>query len=98
LPNITIDGRGLTPKEALQDMWNRMEPLTKKGYNPTSNVEILDARTRKIIEHFPVTDPDFLERIRGEPPLSGASKAARDDHKPPMPHEYPFVARINLEG
>jgi len=98
LPNITIDGRGLTPKEALQDMWKRMQPLTQKGYNPISEVEIVDTKTKKIIERFPVTDPEFVQRTQPERGQAGTSEAKRDDHKPPTPHEYPFLARVTLEG
>jgi len=98
LPNITIDGRGLTPKEAVQDMGKRMEPLTSRGYHPISEVEILDTKTRKVIEHFQVTDSEFALHMQPEKAQAGSGKATPKEHKPPMHHEYPYVARLTLEG
>lgn len=98
MPTITIDGRGLTPKEAIQDMWNRMLPLTQNGYNPISEVEIVDTKTKKVTEHFLITDREFSAHTGQEQRSPGGVGAKRDEHKPPTRDEYPFLARVTLEG
>jgi len=98
LPTITIDGRGLTPREAVQDMAKRMEPLTLKGYEPISEVEIVDEKTKKVVEHFQVTDPEFALHVQPAKGSASSGRGAQRDHKPPMPHEYPYIARLTLEG
>jgi hypothetical protein len=79
-------------------MGKRIEPLTLKGYIPISEVEIVDTKTKKIIEHFQVTDEQFALHMQPEKAQPGSEKARPKDHKPPLPHEYPFLARVTLEG
>ena len=98
MPTITIDGRGLTPTEAVQNLGKRMEPLALKGYAPISEVEILDTKTKKVIEHFQVTDPQFALHTNPAKAKASSEKVRPEDHKPPMAHEYPYVARLTLEG
>jgi len=94
---ITIDGRGLTPTEAVRDLWMRMQPLTQKGYNPISEVEIIDTKTKEVVEHFLVTDPEFELHTRQDARKAAGEMTEPNEHKPPTPHEYPYVARLSLE-
>ncbi len=60
---ITIDGRGMTIQEAITEMWARIQPLTDRGYNPVSGVEIVDNKSKEIIQTFQINDPDFRNHI-----------------------------------
>ena len=84
--------------EAVQNLGKRIEPLTLKGYAPISEVEIVDTKTKKVIEHFQVTDPQFALHMKPVKGKAGSEKLRPDEHKPPMAHEYPYVARLTLEG
>ncbi len=96
MPTIDIDGRGQTPEEAVQDMWARMLPLEDKGYHAVSSVEIVDMKSKTVVETFELTDPDWSDlkpaAARGTTPRS-----AKKEHAPPKPHEFKFKARIKLE-
>ena len=89
---ITIDGRGLTPTEAVRDLWMRMQPLTQKGYNPISEVEIIDTKTKKVVEHFLVTDPEFELHTRED-----ARKATGEMHRAERA-QAANTPRISLRG
>ena len=79
-------------------MGKRMEPLVLKGFTPISEVEIVDTGTNKVLEHFQVTDPEFALHMQPQKGKSGSKNPLLEEHKPPMHHEYPYVARLTLEG
>lgn len=97
MPTIDIDGRGQTKEEAVQNMWERMIPLEEEGYHAVSSVEIVDAKTKKIIETFEITDPDW-SYLKPAATRSKQPKSAKKEHAPPKPHEFRFKARIKLEN
>ncbi|MDA4121856.1 MAG: hypothetical protein OK456_01595 [Thaumarchaeota archaeon] len=94
MPAITIDGRGLTPTEAVADLQRRAEPLRLKGYHPITEVEIVDTKTKKVVEHYPFPEG---ERVAQSPPAPRLVKTKEKEHKPPTAHEYPYLARLTLE-
>jgi hypothetical protein len=93
LPTIDIDGRGNTVKEAVQDMWARIVPLEAKGYQATSSVEVVDTKTKEVVETFLITDPEWVS-LRPEDKAPDKKQA---EHRPPTAHEYRFKARIRLD-
>ena len=97
MPSITIDGRGNTVRDAIRDMWKRMEGLQEKGFRPLTDVEVVDTSTKKIIETYQITDPEFQLHLKSD--VKETSKPIhREEHHPPTPHEYTFIARIKLEN
>lgn len=96
---IRIDGRGVTVRDALQEMRDRMQPLEARGFHPISNVEIVDAKSNKIIESFELTDPEFEEHLKSDE--QGGSKPGRrldaSPHAPERKEHYAYLARITLE-
>ena len=84
-------------REAIRDMWSRMDPLEEKGYHPISEVEIVDTSSKKIIQLFQLTDPEFQLHLKSDE-HEKTKTANREEHHPPTPHEFPYVARIRLEG
>lgn len=96
MPTIDIDGRGKTPKEAVQDMWARMIPLEEDGYHAITSVEIVDVKGKKIMETFEVTDPEWRV-LRPTPQKKTAKDVLMEEHKPPARHDFRFVARVRLE-
>ena len=85
-------------REAVRDMWKRMEPLEARGYQPISDVEIVDTVSNKIIQSYQLTDPEFRLHLKSDAAEQGLQPGSRNEHHPPTPHEYPYVARIRLEG
>ncbi|MDG6925140.1 MAG: hypothetical protein JRN09_01160 [Nitrososphaerota archaeon] len=91
---IDIDGRGNSVMEAVQDMWERMLPLEGKGYHAITPVEVVETKTKKVVENFQITDPEWAYLKPGE----GKKKAAAGEHRPPTAHEFKFKARVKLES
>ena len=96
MPTIDIDGRGTTPEDAVRDMWARVIPLEEKGYHAITSVEIVDMKSKQVVETFEVTDPEWRE-LRKTAPKKTGKEILTSDHKPPRPHEHPFNARVRLE-
>ena len=96
MPTLDIDGRGKTVEEAVQDLWERVKPLQEKGYHPVTSVEIVDAKTKKVLERYLVTDPEFIDHIKAAKPKE--SKKDKREHKPPRPHEFAVIARLRVES
>ena len=85
-------------REAVRDMWERMKPLKEKGYQPISYVEIVDTLNKNIIQSYQLTDSDFQQHLKSDAREEGPQTRTRNEHHPPTPHEYPYMARIRLEG
>ena len=99
MPTIDIDGRGSTAQEAITDMWNRVHPLQDKGYHATTNVEIVETSTNKVIESFPMSDGELQSRLT---PAQSAKQGKtvpdkNDQHKTKQHGQYAFIARIRME-
>jgi hypothetical protein len=94
---ITIDGRGMTIQDAITEMWSRIRPLTDKGYNPISGVQIVDSKSNEIIQTFLLDDPDFRKQIVED---KEAHKASVNDidkaHEPESKEHFRYLARIEL--
>jgi hypothetical protein len=76
-----------------------MRPLEEKGYHPVSEVEIVDTSSKKIIRSFQLTDPEFQLHLKSDAQEEKSPQpGSRNEHHPPTPHEYPYIARIRLEG
>ena len=84
-------------EEAVQDMWGRMLPLEDEGYHAISSVEIVDAKTKKVVETFELTDPEW-SYLKPAATRSKQPKSMKKEHAPPKPHEFRFRARIKLEN
>ncbi len=96
---ITIDGRGLTIHDAISEMWQRMQPLEQKGFNPISGVEIVDESTKQIIQTFQLTDPEFQLHLQSDKKEEGRSKEelkAEPPHSPESKGHFRFIARVKL--
>ena len=97
---IKIDGRGTTIQGAVKDMWERMKPLEAKGFHPISGVEIVDAKKKKVIQVFGLTDPEFQAHLKADerktPQPAGRRLDARP-HAPEKKEHYAYLARISLE-
>lgn len=91
---MDIDGRGNTPKEAVQNMWERIKPLEGKGYHPVSSVELVDVKTNKIVDSFQLNDPAWAYVKTRDEASKGSTK---QEHRPPTQHEFKFKARVKLE-
>lgn len=96
MARIDIDGRGNSIQEAVQDLWNRFKALEDRGYHPISSVEIVDSKTKKVIESYQLTDREFMAHVEAEQPRTLSRKT--EDHKPPEPHEFAYRARLSLES
>jgi hypothetical protein len=96
---ITIDGRGITIREAIREMWNRMQPLEARGFHPISQVEIVDNLNKEIVQVFQLNDPEFQVHLKsdlGSDEGSGRRLEQRP-HASERKERYPYVARITLE-
>ncbi len=96
---ITIDGRGITIREAIKEMWNRMQPLEARGFHPISQVEIVDTFKKEIVQVFQLTDPEFQVHLKsdlGRDEGSGRRLEQRP-HAPERKERYSYIARIRLE-
>jgi len=90
MPSVTVEGRGITIRQAIQDMWSRVRPLEDRGYRVVSLVEILDAQTRVVIETFEVTDPAFDLHLH-----SDMQNLPNEEERP---IKYSYLARIQMRG
>ena len=99
MPARDIAGRGNTPKEAVEDMWQRLVTLENEGYHAISSVEVVDTKTNKVIESFQLTDPEwsYLRKQGSDVGKRGIKGAATARHSPPTPHEFAFKARVKLQ-
>ena len=99
MPTIDIDGRGFTVQEAITDMWNRVHPLADKGYHPTTNIEIVDTSTNKVIESFPMSDAELKSRLTPTQSTKQVKTVPdkNEQHKTKQHGQYAFVARIRME-
>jgi hypothetical protein len=101
---VTIDGRGMTIQEAVQEMWTRMQPLEGKGFHPISEVEIVDASKKEIIQTFELSDPNFQLNLNSgqqeeEKKRREKEKRLEDrEHVPERKEHYEYIARIRLEA
>jgi hypothetical protein len=97
LPEIvTIDGRGMSIHDAVTEMWERMRPLEQRGFNPVSNVEIVDTKTKEIIESFQLTDPEFQVHLQSEGKAASDTAHREDTHIPEKKEHFRYLARIQL--
>ena len=96
MPTLDIDGRGKTVQDAVKDLWSRIEPLQERGYHPVTSVEVVDTKTKKVVENYQLTDSEFIAHVESE----GTKRTRRktEEHKPPRPHESRYVARLRLES
>ena len=80
-------------------MWNRVHPLQDKGYHATTNVEIVDTSTNKVIESFPMSDGELQSRLTPAPSTKQdkAVQDKNDQHKTKQHGQYAFLARIRME-
>lgn len=95
---ITIDGRGNTIREAITEMWRRMQPLELRGFHPISEVEIVDASKKEIIEHYQLTDPEFQDHLKPIENKNDPKPVIRPPHAPEGKEHYAYIARIRLEA
>lgn len=100
MPNsVTIDGRGNTIQDAINEMWARMEPLSERGFRPVSEVEIIDESKKLVLETYQLDDPEFQARLN---PVHGKRKSVAEEedraHEPESKDHYAYLARIRLEG
>jgi hypothetical protein len=97
---ITIDGRGVTIKEAIEKMWSRMQPLEQTGFHPISEVEIVDTTKKEIIQTFQLNDPEFQAHLTSDRRKSEApdDRLKQHPHVPERKEQYPYIARIRLEA
>jgi hypothetical protein len=94
---VTIDGRGNTVQEAVKEMWDRMQPLERKGFHPISEVEIVDTSNKEIIETYQLTDPEFTVHLKSDEQEVNANQKAKS-HVPESKEHYLYIARIRLEN
>ena len=95
---VTIDGRGMSIHDAVSEMWERIQPLTQRGFNPVSVVEIVDTKTNEIIEHFQLTDPEFQAHLKGDLKAPAGTVKKVDMHIPERKEHMRYVARIQLSS
>jgi hypothetical protein len=97
--SITIDGRGDSIHDAVIEMWSRMKPLTERGYSPTTVVEVIDAKSKEIIQTFQITDPEFLAHVKSDVTSQNQFDSGRptgNPHAPERKEHYKYLARITL--
>ncbi len=85
--------------DAIREMWERMRPLEQRGYNPVSEVEIVDATSKKIIQTYQLTDPEFQLHLQSEEKGQNESQKPTgwDPHVPEKKEHYRYLARIQLK-
>ncbi|MDA4118537.1 MAG: hypothetical protein OK455_09365 [Thaumarchaeota archaeon] len=97
---INIDGRGMTIRDAVKEMWDRMQPLEARGFHPISGVEIVDATNNKVIQSFELTGPEFQAHLKSDKLETSQPAGSRLDERPHAPEKkehYAYLARISLE-
>jgi hypothetical protein len=96
---ITIDGRGNSIPDAIKEMWSRMGPLEQKGFNPISDVEIVDESSKEIIQTFQLSDPEFQLHLKSDAVDKGINSTGSESqksHSPERKGHYKYVARLKL--
>jgi hypothetical protein len=87
----------MTIQDAITEMWARIQPLTDRGFNPVSGVQIVDNKSKEIIETYQLDDPDFRKQITED---KNAHKASVNDidkaHEPESKEHFLYTARIQL--
>jgi hypothetical protein len=78
--------------DAITEMWERIRPLELKGYNPVSVVEVIDNKTKEIIQTFQLTDPEFQLHLKSDE----KEQHEKDTHLPEKKEHYRYMARIQL--
>jgi len=97
LPEIvTIDGRGMSIHDAVTEMWERLQPLEQRGFNPVSGVEIVDTKTKEMIESFQLTDPEFQRHLQSDEKTPPGIAYKEDTHIPEKKEHFRYLARIQL--
>jgi len=77
----------------------RMEPLSQRGFNPISPVEIVDESKKQIIETFQIDDPEFRAQLNVDQNKRKLMAKQEDrSHEPERKEHFAFIARIRLEG
>ena len=96
---ITIDGRGITIRDAIREMWNRIQPLEARGFHPISQVEIVDAFKKEIVQVFELSDPEFQVHLKSDQGRDKGSghRLEQRPHAPERKERYSYIARIKLE-
>jgi len=92
----------MTLQDAIREMWARMQPLEARGFHPISEVEIVDASKKKVIQVFQLTDPEFKEHLESDERDSRMAhrepgRVKSPPHAPEKKGHYTYVARIRLE-
>jgi hypothetical protein len=98
---INIDGRGITVRDAIREMRDRMRPLEQRGFHPISEVEIVDTAKNAVIQTFTLTDPEFLAHVKSDQEKRDAKASNRlavHPHAPERKEAYAYIARIQLEA
>jgi hypothetical protein len=98
---VTIDGRGSTIQDAIKEMWKRMQPLEQRGFQPISEVEIVDASKKEIVQTFQLTDPEFDIHLKSESAQKNPENLGTSIHPLHVPESkghYQYIARIRLEA
>ena|SRR5579872_176703 len=94
---ITIDGRGLSVQDAVREMWARMQPLEQKGFNPISEVEIVDESTKQVIQTFQLNDPEFQVHLKSDKGQEQKKQQSAEPlHAPERKGHFKYIARIKL--
>jgi hypothetical protein len=92
---ITIDGRGNTIPQAIKEMRERMAPLEQEGFNPISEVEIVDAQSKEILESYALEDPEFQLHLKSDEQEKPEQKI-EPPHAPERKGHFKYIARIKL--
>jgi hypothetical protein len=95
---VTVDGRGMTIQDAVKEMWGRMQPLEQRGFHPISEVEIVDASKKQIVQTYQLTDPEFLVHLKSDQDARPAERLDDRPHAPERKEHYLYLARITLEA
>jgi hypothetical protein len=94
---ITIDGRGMSIHDAVMEMWERIQPLEERGYNPVSGVEIVDATSKEIVQSFQLSDPEFELHLKSDEKIQKRSEPKGENpHVPERKEHFKYIARIQL--
>jgi hypothetical protein len=83
--------------DAVTEMWSRMQPLTQRGFNPVSGVQIVDNTSKDIIQTFQLSDPEFQAHLKSdESAQKSQAHLSGNPHAPERREHYRYVARIEL--
>jgi len=81
--------------DAITEMWERIRPLEQRGFNPVSGVEIIDTKTKEIIQTFLLTDPEFELHLKSDK-KGGPALQKEDTYIPEKKEHYRYMTRIQL--